>query len=177
MKDEPSNRHILSEGKFLRLVAGSGWEWVERVNASGAAVIAAVTEDHRLVLVEQYRVPMRARVIDLAAGLVGDEPGAADEAMIEAARRELLEETGYEAPRLEPVVSGPASPGLATECYTLFLARDARQVAAGGGDAKEDIEVHVVPLEGIEAWLDSKRRNGVVVDPKIYLALYFLGKQ
>ena len=101
------------------MMAGGGWEWVERVNATGAAVIAAVTDDRRLVLVEQYRVPMGQRVIDLPAGLVGDEPGGAHEPMIEAARRELLEETGYEADRLDCVVSGPASPGLTTEVYTL----------------------------------------------------------
>jgi ADP-ribose pyrophosphatase len=169
----PTPPRTLCEGNFLRLVSGSGWEWVERINARGAAVIAALTEDRRLVLVEQYRVPMQARVVDLAAGLVGDEPGAAGEAMVEAARRELLEETGFEAPGLEAVVSGPASPGLATECYTLFLARNARQVAPGGGDDKEDIEVHVVLLDEIHAWLEAKRRSGAVIDPKIYLALYF----
>ena len=93
-------RRLLAEGKYLRLVAQSGWEWVERVNASGAAVIAAVTGDERLVLVEQYRIPMQCRVLDLPAGLVGDDPAAAGEAMIDAARRELFEETGYEGTRL-----------------------------------------------------------------------------
>ena len=91
-----NQRRVLAEGKYLRLVAESGWEWVERLNASGAAVIAALTDDRRLVLVEQYRIPLHARVLDLPAGLVGDEPGAAGEAMIDAARRELFEETGYE---------------------------------------------------------------------------------
>lgn len=174
--DQSNERRMLAEGKFLRLIAGSGWEWVERVNARGAAAIAAVTEDGRLVLVEQYRVPLAARVVDLPAGLVGDEPGAAQEAMIDAARRELFEETGYEAPRLEFATEGPASAGLTTEVYTLFLARDARRAGPGGGDAGEDIQVHVVPLEGIEDWLEDKRRSGVIVDPKIYVGLYFAAR-
>ena len=58
--DRPRERRILAEGKFLRLVAGNGWEWVERVNTSGAVVIVAVTEDRQLVLVEQFRVPLDA---------------------------------------------------------------------------------------------------------------------
>jgi ADP-ribose pyrophosphatase len=173
---EPLAPRILAEGRFLRLLAGSGWEWVERVNASGAAVIAAVTEDRQLVLVEQYRVPMGQRVIDLPAGLVGDEPGGADEPMIEAARRELFEETGYEADQLRRVVSGPASPGLTTEVYTLFLALGARHVGRGGGVASERIQVHVVPLAEVEAWLDRRREEGMMIDPKIYLGLYFIAK-
>ena len=122
-----NERRVLAEGKYLRLVAQSGWEWVERVNASGAAVIAAVTEDERLVLVEQYRIPMQCRVLDLPAGLVGDDPGAAGEAMIDAARRELFEETGYEGTDWHFAVSGPASPGLATEVYSLFVVRGVQE--------------------------------------------------
>ena len=75
-------------------------------------MIAAVTDDERLSLVEQYRIPMQCRVLDLPAGLVGDDPGTAGEAMIDAARRELFEETGYEGTDWHFAVSGPASPGL-----------------------------------------------------------------
>src|SRR5208283_495166 len=139
-------RHVLAEGKYLRLVAESGWEWVERINASGAAVIAAVTDDERLILVEQYRIPMQCHVLDLPAGLVGDDPAAAGEAMIDAARRELFEETGYEGTDWHFAVSGPASPGLATEAYSLFVVRGLKKTGPGGGDAHEDIVVHVVPL-------------------------------
>jgi 8-oxo-dGTP pyrophosphatase MutT (NUDIX family) len=91
----PQDRRILAEGKFLRLVVENGWEWVERRNTQGAVVIAAITEHNEIVLIEQYRIPLAARVIELPAGLAGDEPGSRHEALIEAARRELLEETGY----------------------------------------------------------------------------------
>src|SRR5208282_3821708 len=168
-------RRVLAQGKFLRLVAQSGWEWVERVNASCAAVIAAVTDDEQLVLVEQYRIPVHCRVLDLPAGLVGDDAGAAGEAMIDAARRELFEETGYEGTDWHLAVTGPASPGLATEAYSLFVVRGLKKTGPGGGDAHEDIVVHVVPLVELDAWLDAKRKSGVIVDPKIYLARWFLG--
>ncbi len=175
MMNASNERRVLAEGKFLRLVAESGWEWVERVNASGAAVIAAVTGDDRMILVEQYRIPMHCRVLDLPAGLVGDDPGTAGEAMIDAARRELFEETGYEGTDWRFAVSGPASPGLATEVYSLFIVRDVKQTGPGGGDAREKIEVHAVPLAELDSWLDAKRRGGVIVDPKIYLGWAFLG--
>ncbi len=172
-----NERRVLAEGKFLRLVAQSGWEWVERTNATDAAVIAAVTDDQRLVLVEQYRIPLGCRVLDLPAGLAGDDPGAEGEATIDAARRELFEEAGYEGTDWHFAVHGPASPGLTTESYSLFIVRGIKKTGSGGGDARENIEVHTVPLAELDAWLDAKRSSGVVVDPKIYLARYFIERR
>jgi ADP-ribose pyrophosphatase len=171
------NRNILAQGKFLRAVAADGWEWVERTNTSGAVVIAAVTEDRRLVLVEQYRIPLAARVIELPAGLTGDTPGTEREPEIDAARRELLEETGFEADDWQFLIDGPSSAGLAAEVYSLFLARNARRVGPGGGDHDEDILVHVVPLGEVEAWLQAKRESGILVDPKIFAGVYFAEKR
>ena len=164
---------VLAEGKFTRLVAAGRWEWVDRVNVSGGVVILPITEDRQLVLVQQYRIPVHAQVIELPAGLAGDRPDAAGEALIEAARRELLEETGYEADQWRWLLDGPSSAGLTSESFHLFLARGARKVAPGGGDASEQIEVLVAPLDGIDDWLDQRRRSGIVIDPKIYMGLYF----
>jgi ADP-ribose pyrophosphatase len=166
-------RRVMAEGRFARLVAAEGWEWIERVNTSGAVVIVAVTEDRELVLVEQHRIPLGCAVIELPAGLVGDTAGSAQEGLAEAARRELLEETGYAADCWEYLVEGPSSAGLATEVYSLFLARQARRVGPGGGDQAEDIRVHVVPLDRIEAWFEAKRGEGLLVDPRVYAGLYF----
>ena len=167
-----NDRSVLAQGKFLRLVAESGWEWVERTNSDGAAVIAAVTEDNCLVLVEQYRVPMQSRVVELPAGLTGDDPGTEGEEAIDAARRELFEETGYEGSDWHFAIHGPASPGLATEVYSLFVARGVKKTGRGGGDARENIEVHAVPLVELDDWLEAKRQSGVIVEPKIYVGRY-----
>ena len=60
--------------------------------------------------------------------------------------------------------------------HTLFLARPAHRIGPGGGDHSEDIQVHLVPLEQADAWLDAQRRQGIMVDPKVYAGLYFAGR-
>ena len=68
----------------------------------------------------------------------------------------------------------PLSAGLSSEVVTLFGARDLIRVGDGGGDASEDIMVHRIPLAEVEAWLAGRSREpGVLVDPKVYAALWF----
>jgi ADP-ribose pyrophosphatase len=126
--------------------------------------------------VEQYRIPVHARTIELPAGIIGDEPGSSDEAHAEAAWRELIEETGYEAEHIEALTHGPSSGGLTSETVTLFHATKLRRVGAGGGVAHEDITVHEVSLNEIDSWLAAKVKAGVLIDPKVYAGLYFIGK-
>ena len=166
----------LHTGKFLALVKEGRWEYADRTNATGAAIIVAVTEEQKLLLVEQYRIPVHARTIELPAGIIGDEPGSSDEAHAEAARRELIEETGFEAGRIEALTHGPSSSGLTSETVTLFLATQLRRVGEGGGVAHEDITVHEVPLAQVHDWLEAKAKSGVLVDPKVYAGLYFIGR-
>ena len=163
----------LSTGRFLAHIREGHWEYAERVNATGAAIIVAVTAEEKLLLVEQYRIPCHARTIELPAGIIGDEPGAGNEAHADAARRELLEETGYWADAIEPLVTGPASSGLASELVTLFRATGLRRSGTGGGIGHEDIVVHEVPLGEVERWLDEKARSGILVDPKVFAGLFF----
>jgi ADP-ribose pyrophosphatase len=165
---------VLHEGRYLRFLDRGGWEYIERKGVSGIVVVVAVTQGREILLVEQHRPALNARVLDMPAGLAGDRPGQEHEDLAEAARRELLEETGYEAGSLELLTEGPASSGSSAEILTLLLACDCRPVGPGGGDASEDIQVHVVPLAGIETWLESRRRAGVLLDPKVYAGLYFL---
>lgn len=164
----------LYSGRFLALLKEGSWEYAHRVNASGAAIILAVTPEKRLLLVEQYRIPVHARTIELPAGIIGDEPGVSGEEQAEAARRELLEETGYDAERIQALTSGPASSGLASEVVTLFHATALRRVHAGGGVAHEEITVHEIDLPEVDSWLRRKSAGGLLVDPKIYAGLYFL---
>lgn len=164
----------LCSSKFLALIKEGHWEYVDRVNATGAALIAAVTPENKILLVEQYRIPVHARTIELPAGIIGDEPGNADESHAEAARRELLEETGYAAGRIDAVTTGPACSGITSERVTLFRAVDLRRVGKGGGVAHENITVHEVPLSEIVTWLEAKAKSGVLIDPKVYTGLFFV---
>jgi len=162
-------------GRYLSLLEREGWEFASRCNASGVVVIVAVTDDGELVLVEQYRKPVHAQVIELPAGLVGDHvnPG---ETELEAASRELIEETGYAAGRMELLMASPSSPGMSDEIITFVLATELRRVGPGGGDPSEDIVVHTVPLEQVDAFLASQQTAGKPMDPKVYAALYWLQK-
>ena len=164
---------VLATGKYLRLVKRGHWEYADRVNSSGAVVIIAVTDENKLILTEQHRLPLDQRVIELPAGLAGDSPSVANEDLAVAAQRELLEETGYEAGAMTLLTSGPTSAGLSTEVVTLFQARQLRRLHAGGGDEHEDIVVHEVPLIQIGAWLEEKQSQGFLIDPKVYAGLYF----
>lgn len=173
----PQPRTTLHEGKFLALVKEGHWEYADRTNATGAAIIVAVTDEQKLLLVEQYRIPVHARTIELPAGIIGDEPGSGNENHADAARRELEEETGYRAERMEALTHGPASGGLTSETVTLFLAAKLRRVGKGGGVAHEKITVHEVSLNEVHDWLKTRAEAGVLVDPKVYAGLYFIGRR
>lgn len=169
-----SEREVLGQGRFLRLVVGPGrWEWAERMRASGVVVVIAVTPARELILVEQERIPVQAPVIELPAGLAGDVAGQELEALAEAARRELEEEAGYTAERMEPLLAGPSSAGLSNEVMTLYRAHGLTRIGPGGGDGSESITVHHVPLPEVEAWLAARMAQGALVDPKVYAALWF----
>ncbi len=168
---------VLFEGRFIRVKRKNNWEYVERCKTSGVVAIVAVTEERELILVEQFRLPVNTRMIEIPAGLAGDIVGAENEALAEAAKRELLEETGYEAQRMEYLTEGPPSAGLSTEIITFFRAHGLKKISDGGGDESEDIQVHVVPLAKIEPWLADKLKEGCLVDSKVFAALYFALKQ
>lgn len=163
---------ILHTGKFLRLVQEGSWEYVQRVNCHGIAVLVPVTDDQKIVLVEQFRIPLHKNVIELPAGLIGDVD--ANESLSAGAARELEEETGYRPHVLEEVFEGPISSGLSGERMTFFKASRLEKVGAGGGDPTELITVHEVPLTHLTDWLAHKRTQGILIDPKIYIGLYFL---
>jgi ADP-ribose pyrophosphatase len=165
--------NTLCTGKFLTLIKEGHWEYVDRVNATGACLILAVTADQKILLVEQYRIPVHARTIELPAGIIGDEPGNSQESQAAAARRELLEETGYAAERMEALNTGAACSGITSERMTLFRASGLNRVGQGGGVEQEDIVVHEVPLTEVAAWLRNKAETGTLIDPKVYAGLFF----
>jgi ADP-ribose pyrophosphatase len=165
---------ILHPGKFLALIKEGQWEYVDRVNGSGAALILAVTSEQKIILVEQFRIPVHARTIELPAGIIGDEPGCSNESQVKAARRELLEETGCAADKFEALMTGPSCSGLTSERVTLFRASGLRRVGKGGGVANEEITIHEIPMLEVVNWLETKAKTGVLIDPKIYAGLFFM---
>ncbi len=163
-------------GRYLGIRERNGWEFATRTNATGVVVIVAVTANAEIVLVEQHRIPVEQNVIELPAGLVGDQ-GDPDEPLDLAAERELWEETGYRADRLRLIAHCPSSAGLTDEVLTIFLAENARREGPGGGDASEDITVHTVPLDQVDRWLAAAQSAGKGFDPKVYAALYWLERR
>ena len=104
-KNEKNHYH----GRYLGMKERNHWEYAYRTNASGVVVIVPVTEAGELVLVEQYRVPVESRVMELPAGLVGDDadPG---ESLQQGAQRELIEETGFRAASFQELLTCPWFP-------------------------------------------------------------------
>lgn len=164
----------LYEGKFLCLRKQGRWEYVQRVTASGAVHILAITPENELLLVEQHRVPVNDKVIELPAGIVGDEAGRGEETPEQAAARELVEETGYRPARVTRIYQGPSTPGMASEIVTMVRAHDLQQVGAGGGIDGENIEVLRVPLQHVADWLAVRADEGRLIDHKVYAGLYFV---
>ena len=165
---------IIYEGKFLRFIRKGGWEYIQRNNCSGVVIIVAITEDDHLLFVEQYRPPVGKVVIEFPAGLVNDSKYRKNELIRSAAKRELLEETGYKAKKLVKILEGPISSGSNADIITMFQARDVKKVAEGGGDDLESIIVHKVPLKDVDQWLTKMKRKGCLIEPKIYTGLYLL---
>lgn len=174
MDNHDATAEIVYEGRFLSFIRKGRWEYVVRRNLRGIVGIVAVTAKGELLLVEQYRQAVAASVIELPAGLAGDVPGEERENLAEAARRELLEETGYFAARMTLLAEGPPSAGATNEVISLYLAEGIRKVTEGGGDETEAITVHAVPLNIVPVWLEERRREGKMVDLRIFTGLFFL---
>jgi ADP-ribose pyrophosphatase len=172
LNSHPSADHaIVWEGKHLRVKVCGTWEYAERCTSSTGVVIVGITSEANLLLTEQYRVPMGKNVIELPAGLAGDEHHHGEE-FIEAAKRELREETGYVAAHWHRLAGGPPSAGLSNETAVFFRATSLRKIGSGGGHGNEKIQVHEVPLKRVAEWLVEQEQNGLAVDPKIYAGLY-----
>lgn len=164
----------LYAGKWLSLRKRGRWEYAERNNPGGAVIILAVTEQDKVLFVEQYRVSILKNTIEMPAGLVGDLVDQADEGPLLAAQRELEEETGYRCQRIEFVHRGPSSSGMSTEMITFARAWGLEKVGLGGGDESENIVVHEVPRKEAGAWLFARAADGYSIDPKLFAGLWFL---
>jgi ADP-ribose pyrophosphatase len=161
---------LMWAGKYVRALKRGKWEYASRANDISAVVILA-EHDGKMILIDQPRVPPDCRCVELPAGLVGDQdPNATVEG---TAVRELEEETGFTAERIERLGEFYSSPGMLSEDFSLVRAHGVRRIGEGGGDENEDIAVHLVPRAEIPNFIEQKRAEGFGVDVKLLLFMNF----
>ncbi|MEO9462523.1 MAG: NUDIX hydrolase [Marinomonas sp.] len=163
------------EGKFITTKTRGRWEYVGRARGIRAAAILAIDSDpdgtRHVLLVEQYRVPLGKVSLEIPAGLIGDHEGDEDEADETAAARELEEETGYRAERMENLGEFYSSPGMVSESFTLMRAHGLTKVSEGGGTPGENITVHRVALKNLPQFVADWRAAGHAVDVRMAILM------
>ena len=168
--DDLPPAELMWEGKFVTAFRRGNWEYASRARDIRAVVILA-EHDGKVILVSQPRVAPDCHCVELPAGLVGDhDPNATIEA---AAIKELEEETGFTAERVERLGDFYSSPGMLAEAFTLVRVHGVRKIGEGGGDENEDIDVHLVPRADIANFLEQKRAEGFGIDAKLLLLLNY----
>ncbi len=165
----------LYESKWLGLYRIGHWDFARRPNSDACVGVLAVTDENEVVLIEQFRIPVQKRVIEIPAGLVGDEQEFRGESLAATAGRELMEETGFRAAGIVPLLSSPTSAGMTPEFTHLFHATGLTRENEGGGTGGEDITVHLVPVAGLRDFLAEKQAAGAAVDFKIHAAMAAAG--
>ena len=169
LQDLPATE-VMWAGKYVRVLKRGKWEYASRTNNINAVVILAEYEG-KIILIDQPRVGPDCRCVELPAGLVGDnDPNATPET---TAIKELEEETGFTAERVERLGEFYASPGMLSESFTLVRAHGVRKIGEGGGDENEDINVHLVARADIPNFIEQKRAEGFGVDVKLLIFMNF----
>ena len=158
-------------GKFITARTRGKWEYVTRARGIRAAVIVAIDDEDHVLLVEQYRVPLQRLCLELPAGLIGDDDSAEGEDALDAAARELEEETGYRAQRIESLGEFYSSPGMVSESFTLVRACGLTKVGPGGGTDGEDITVHRVARAHLPQFVEMARARGLGIDVRLLMLL------
>ncbi|MGO4680281.1 NUDIX domain-containing protein [Microbacterium sp. 2MCAF23] len=170
-RDEPFDPEVLASAEVYR---GAVWGILEDrirygdgeivrqyIDHSGAAAVVAMDEDGRVLLIQQYRHPIRQRDWELPAGLldvVGEDP-------MDAARRELAEEADLVATGWEPLVSTYTTPGSNSEIVHIYLATGLSPAGEtfARTDEEADIRLAWVPLhEAADGVLAGRLRNGIL---------------
>ena len=168
--DPRAGAEVMWQGRYVRALKQGRWEFVSRTNDVRAVVILA-EHDGKMILIDQPRMAVGGRCVELPAGLVGDEDRNAT--VETTAVKELEEETGFSAERIERLGDFHASPGMLSESFTLVRAHGLSRKGAGGGTEHEDINVHLVARADIPAFVEQKRAEGFAVDVKLLIFLNF----
>lgn len=165
----------LFETKWLTVCRNGRWDYVRRPQSTSSVSVLAITPANEIVLVEQFRIPVQRRVIEMPAGITGDEADFIGESLAETAARELMEETGYRAGKMEFLVRSPSTPGLAEEFMNIFYATDLVRETDGGGTEHEEIVIHHVPVAEIRSWVTARQAEGIEIDTRLHAALWLAG--
>ncbi len=161
---------VVWSGEWITAKKRGKWEYVSRARGMKAAVILPIDGDH-VVLIEQYRVPHSGRVLELPAGLIGDEEHFEGEDPLTAAKRELAEETGYKAEHWTDYGTFLSSPGMTGESFTFLKATGLIEVGKGGGTDEEDIIVHRLKISELPLRVAEFREQGVAIDMRVLTLL------
>jgi 8-oxo-dGTP pyrophosphatase MutT (NUDIX family) len=160
---------LLKEKSYLDTEGKRGcWTYIERRQQRKAAVIVATTErSGRLLVIEQFRIPFEAEIYEFPAGLI--DKGETPE---QTARRELVEETGFQGDVLEVGPGVSTTAGLSTEIVHMVYMRVGEEPAAKPRlEASERIRVLTIRPEEFESFLSECERHRRILDAKLYLYL------
>ncbi|ABZ82928.1 hydrolase, nudix family protein [Heliomicrobium modesticaldum Ice1] len=167
LKEKTLESERVFDGNFIRLrkdrvvLPNGATSTREVVEHPGAAAIVPLTPRKEVVLIRQWRHPIKEVSIEIPAGKLSE-----DEDPLECAKRELSEETGFSARRWDPLIQFYASPGFCDEEMHLFIARDL-YVSDGRPDEDEFVEPLVVPLEAALEMIET----GEIMDAKSIIGL------
>ena len=138
----------------------------EIIKHPGAVAVIAITDDRKIVMVEQYRKAMERSLVEIPAGKL--EPG---EEPLKTAKRELEEETGYVCERMEHVISFYTSPGFADELVHVYVAHQlSKKEDAASLDEDEFVEVIELTLEEAQQYIEEEK----IYDAKTAYAVQYL---
>ena len=168
-----TKRETAFEGKYLRLVRKTSvtptneeviWETVERTNVcgNGAVGIVALTRKGEFILERHWRAPIESYVIQFPGGLTDNH----QESPEETARRELREETGYEANELVLFLSVPTCPGLSSSTVGFYFAPEVEYTGDVKRDIAEEMEILTIPKNDLPKFLLNLPDN-TILDLKV----------
>ena len=176
LEERVLERRLLHSGRFMtfehaRVARDGGESERDIVVHPGAVVIAPVDAEGRVLMVIQYRLASGGALLELPAGTLDVQDGVIEDPL-QAAHRELEEETGYRAGSMELLGGFWSAPGFSTEYLTLFLARDLVPAVEGrlGPDEDEKLRLIHVPWRDAEAAVKA----GVVEDAKSVAGILWL---